>query len=63
MTTELEKLKENIAEELFHEICDWAEKEGTFLQEVQPPESVVQLAAEAAASVIMAFERGYRMVS
>lgn len=61
MDTELEKLKEDLTEELFHEMADWAEEEGTFLQQVQPPESVIRHAAEAAANVILAFERGYRM--
>jgi hypothetical protein len=61
--SELDTLKEKLAEELFHEIADWAEEEGAVLKEVQPPESVIRLAAEAAANVIMAFERGYRMVS
>ena len=59
--SELEKLKEDLTEELFHEICDWAEKEGTHLKDVQPPESIIRHAAEAAANVILAFERGYRM--
>jgi hypothetical protein len=58
---ELETLKENLAEELFHEICDWAEVEESHLKDVQPPETICRLAAEAAVSVIMAFERGYRM--
>lgn len=31
------------------------------LNDMQPPTSIFKLAAEAAAKVIMAFERGYRM--
>lgn len=62
-TEELEKLKEDLVEEIAQEIYVLSQKGESKVNEVQPPESVIQLAAEAAASVLLAFERGYRMVS
>ncbi len=59
--SELEKLKEKLVEEIAQAIYELAEKQGTSVNEVQPPTSIVSHAAEAAASVLLAFERGYRM--
>jgi hypothetical protein len=59
--SELEELKEKLVEEIAQAIYDLAKKQETSAYEVQPPESVIQHAAEAAASVLLAFERGYRM--
>lgn len=60
-TNELEDLKINITEEIAAAIGDLSDEKKMFIRAIQPPESIIQLAAEAAASVLMAFERGYRM--
>lgn len=61
-TKELESLKECLVKELVDVIENLSADGETYVGgDIQPPESIIQLAAEAAASVLMAFERGYRM--
>ena len=36
-------------------------KERSMIKDIQPPESIIQAMAVAAAQVLIAFERGYRM--
>jgi hypothetical protein len=57
---ELEQLREEMVDEMAQEIYVLSRKDGP-VNKVQPPESVIELAAQAAASVLMAFERGYQM--
>jgi hypothetical protein len=59
---EMEQLETNVAEEL-EAVIEAAVTEFAALREIQPPTSVVKLAAEAAAKVLLAFERGYQMES
>jgi hypothetical protein len=55
----LEKgLVERLVEILEYHASDEAE---SALAEIQPPSTVIQLAAKAAAAVFIAFERGYQM--
>jgi hypothetical protein len=58
---ELEKLQIDVCEAVLAALGDLAEEQDLPLLKIQPPESVLQLAAEAATNVFMAFERGYRM--
>jgi hypothetical protein len=59
---ELEKLELDITEEVAAAIGDLVDgHESSIIKETQPPESVIQAMAVAAAQVLMAFERGYRM--
>lgn len=57
---DLSSLRDGIIETLADEIFRLSQ-EATPLAEVQPPSSVCLLAAQAAADVLIAFERGYRM--
>lgn len=62
MDEELEKLEGDIEEELAAVIGDLVDgEESSTIKDVQPPESVIKAMAVAAAQVLMAFERGYRM--
>ena len=59
---ELEKLEVDIQEEVATAIGDLVHgDERSIIKEVQPPESVIKAMAIAAAQVLMAFERGFRM--
>jgi len=59
---ELEQLELDIQEEIAAAIGDLGDgDEKSIIKETQPPESVIQAMAVAAAQVLMAFERGYRM--
>lgn len=59
---ELEELEGLVREELDTIIGNFADdKKVSTISGIQPPESVIQAMAQAAASVLMAFERGYRM--
>lgn len=62
MDKELEKLEDDITEELAAIIGDVVDgKESSTIMDVQPPESIIQAMAVAAAQVLIAFERGFRM--
>jgi hypothetical protein len=58
---ELETLEGEITEVIAATLGDLAEDTDFRLYEIQPPESVIQAAAVAAAQVFIAFERGYRI--
>jgi len=59
---DLEKLEEEVVEELAAVIGDYAsDPEGSTVRDLQPPESIVRAMAQAAAQVLISFERGYRM--
>ena len=61
-TEELEQLEDAVIEELAAVIGDVVEgKAISSIKDIQPPESIIQAMALAAAQVLMAFERGYRM--
>lgn len=55
----LEELESLITEELYVLIRD--AKGCIAIEECQPPKSIVEAMAKAAAQVLIAFERGYRM--
>lgn len=57
----LEILKSRVAIEIEAEFLELSEDTNNWLNEIQPPASIVHAAALAAAEVFMAFERGYRM--
>lgn len=60
----LDDLEEMVREEMAAIIGDYAnDKRGSTIRDLQPPESIIQAMAQAAASVLIAFERGYRMDS
>lgn len=58
---ELTRLEEAATEEIERAIYKLIVDEGGKVNDVQPPSSVIRLAAEAAAKVLIGFERGYRM--
>lgn len=59
---EFAEMEEQITEELCEVIGDLASNpKGSIVNNIQPPNSVVQAMAEAAAKVLIAFEHGYRM--
>lgn len=59
---EIEELEIEIEEELVAIIGDVVEgKKASNIKDCQPPESVIEHMAKAAAQVLIAFERGYRM--
>lgn len=59
---ELADLEDLVREEMAAIIGDYADdKRGSTIRDLQPPESVIQEMAQAAASVLIAFERGYRL--
>ena len=64
---ELEQLEDDVTEAIaaaIGDLCDsaWIDGEMTGpLITIQPPETVIRHAARAAAQVLLAFERGYRM--
>ena len=59
---EMENFQEEVTEELFCCIGDLKDDEaGSTVRDLQPPESVVRAMAVAAAQVLIAFERGYRI--
>ncbi len=60
---ELNALEDSIIDELEAVMGDLADEKDFRLSEVQPPSSIVRCAAQAAAQIFMAFERGYRMES
>ena len=55
-----EKLEAELTQEI-KEAIEAAIKDETVLFEVQPTEGVIQLAASAAAKVLVAFERSYQL--
>ena len=62
---ELAELKTEVAREIEATIARLVAKsieheKGTMYR-IQPPSTIIALAAEAAAAVVLAFERGYRM--
>ena len=59
---DLEELENQIREELAAIIGDFADdKSGSTIRDIQPTEAVIQAMATAAAQVLIAFERGYRL--
>jgi hypothetical protein len=59
---EYEKLEDDIIDEVsaaIGDLCDGDEK--SVIKDVQPPESVINAMARAAAAVLIAFEHGYRL--
>lgn len=59
---EFEKMEDEIEEELVCAIGDLVDDEQpSQVKELQPPESVIRAMGKAAAQVLIAFERGYRM--
>ena len=58
--TDFRRLQELVTEEIAATITEIA-PDGVGLSEIQPTEATIQLAAQAAAAVLLAFERGYRM--
>ena len=58
---EEKELEEDLVAELESALLTLSNDPETKVHEVQPPHSVVMLAARAAAQVLIAFERGYRM--
>lgn len=59
---ELEELENNIREEMAAIIGDYADdKRGSTIRDLQPTEPIIQAMATAAAQVLIAFERGYRL--
>jgi len=62
MNNEYEKLEVDITEELAAVIGDLVHSdEISVIKNVQPPESVINAMAIAAAQVLIAFEHGYRL--
>jgi hypothetical protein len=62
MEKELEDLRDLVVEEMAAIIGDFAnDKRVSTISDMQPPESIIQEMAQAAAAVLIAFERGYRM--
>jgi hypothetical protein len=62
MNDELEDLEIEFVEELAAIIGDVVEgKASSVIKDAQPPESIIDAMALAAAQVLIAFERGYRM--
>lgn len=62
MDKELEELERDVEEELVCAIFDFAEDpKAVSIRELQPPSTIIRAMAKAAAQVLMAFERGYRM--
>jgi hypothetical protein len=59
-TKEFEALEEAVAYEILTAIRN-DEGNCPALQQIQPPESVMKLAADAAAKILLAFEHGYQM--
>lgn len=58
---EWSEIENMVFEEILAAIGDAAESGEGELAEIQPPESVLEAAATAAAQVIVSFEHGYRM--
>ena len=55
------KMEDDLVEEISSVLGDLAEDKDFSLLKIQPPSSVIDAAAHAAAQVFIAFERGYRM--
>jgi len=60
--TFLEELEDDVREAVLAVLGDLAEDKDFRLSEIQPPESVLEAAAQAATQVFMAFEHGFQMV-
>jgi chemotaxis protein CheY-P-specific phosphatase CheC len=61
---ELDNLRDEIAAEILQELAGIADPLSCLTKlavDIQPPISVITLAAQAAAEVFISFERGYRM--
>lgn len=63
MNSELELLEISIISELEARIIELSDNVDSAMSDIQPPTTIVRAAAVAAAQVLMAFERGYRMES
>jgi hypothetical protein len=58
---ELEKLEKRVTKSLEQSISILADDPLDVIFDIQPPNTVIHHAAQAAAAVLLAFERGYRM--
>jgi hypothetical protein len=58
---ELEKLEDDVREAVLAALGDLAEQKDLPLYAIQPPETLLEAAAQAATQVFIAFERGYRL--
>lgn len=61
MTNQLELLEYAITVELESAINHMSDQVTSAMSDIQPPTSIAHAAAVAAAQVLIAFERGYRM--
>jgi hypothetical protein len=61
MTDDLHALEVRLTQELEEAIAGLGNDDQTYLSEIQPSSAIVRCAAIAAAQVLLAFERGYRM--
>lgn len=61
LDAELDDVELQLTDELEELLGSDAAGDCPMLNDMQPPTSVIALAAQAAAKIIMAFERGYRM--
>ena len=59
---EMKELEERVYKEMVSMIVGY-EGDSIIEEEIQPPKSIIEAAARAAAQVFIAFERGYRMDS
>ncbi len=57
----LEEIEQDLMNELAQLLFDKANQPGSVLENMQPPQSVINAAAIAAAQVLVAFERGYHI--
>lgn len=59
---DLEKLEDHVRKELAAVIGNLIDnKKGSTIKDIQPTEAIIRAMACAAAQVLMAFERGYRL--
>lgn len=59
---DIEAIEDTIAMELTHVITEFAEgHNSSVVKDLQPPSTIIRAMATAAAQVLIAFERGYRM--
>jgi len=60
-TNDLDKIQDDVFQCVLANLGDLSHDKDFRLSEIQPPESVIELAAKAATDVFMAFERGMRL--
>jgi hypothetical protein len=61
MPDDFDRFENEVQEELAAAIGDFAEEADSTVHDLQPTEKVIQAMAKAATSVLIAFERGYRI--